>query len=102
MEGTVKWFNRIKGFGFIQGEDGNDYFAHYTQIPKGVFLKENDRVNFDAVETDKGKQAQNVTLLEGGAAHTKAPAEEAPAEEAAPEETSEEEPAEEPEEEKEE
>ena len=64
MEGIVKWFNRKKGFGFIQGEDGQDYFVHYTAVEKGTFLRDNDKVAFDNVETDKGKQAQNVKLLQ--------------------------------------
>lgn len=62
MEGTVKWFNKDKGFGFIAGEDGNDYFAHISSIPEGTMLKEDDKVTFDTVQTDKGVQAQNVQL----------------------------------------
>ena len=64
MEGTVKWFNRKKGFGFIQGEDGKDYFVHNTALPQDVILNENDAVTFEPVETDRGKQAQNVVLKE--------------------------------------
>ena len=63
MEGTVKWFNSRKGFGFIQGEDGQDYFVHHSALPQGAFLKENDKVSFEATETDRGKQAKNVQLL---------------------------------------
>jgi CspA family cold shock protein len=75
MNGKVKWFNVRKGFGFIEGEDSVDYFVHYTALPKGIYLHENDKVTFDAVETDKGKQAQNVKVVEGGSAD-EAPAEE--------------------------
>lgn len=63
MEGKVKWFNRIKGYGFIQGADGQDYFVHHKAIPQGVFLNENDEVSFEAAETDKGLQAQNVQMV---------------------------------------
>lgn len=64
MEGIVKWFNMKKGFGFISGDDEQEYFVHYTSLPKGVFLRDNDKVSFDPAETDKGKQAQNVKLLQ--------------------------------------
>lgn len=86
MNGTVKWFNTQKGYGFITGEDENDYFVHYKQLPEGLRLNENDAVVFDAVETDRGKQAQNVSLGSGDSA----PAEKAPAEEVHSEETTEE------------
>jgi len=62
MEGTVKWFNSQKGFGFIQGEDGTDYFVHFSAIPEDVRLNEGDKVTFEVVETEKGVQAQNVQL----------------------------------------
>ncbi len=64
MEGTVKWFNGKKGFGFIEGEDGTDYFVHHSALDKGIFLKDNDPVTFEPVETDKGKQAQDVKKKE--------------------------------------
>ncbi len=66
MEGTVKWFNVKKGFGFIKGEDDEDYFVHFSAIDKGTFIRENDRVSFEAVQTERGKQAQNVVLLQKG------------------------------------
>jgi len=64
MKGTVKWFNERKGFGFIQGEDGEDYFVHHTALPQGVFIRDNDRVSFEPVETDRGKQAKDVALIQ--------------------------------------
>ena|SRR3989344_3212039 len=66
MEGTVKWFNRTKGYGFIQGEDSNEYFVHHTQVARGTFLRDNDRVAFEPADSDRGKQAQKVTLLQKG------------------------------------
>tara|TARA_Y100000034_G_scaffold136068_2_gene210597 strand:- start:1185 stop:1505 length:321 start_codon:yes stop_codon:yes gene_type:complete len=66
MEGTVNWFNIKKGYGFVKGEDEQDYFIHYTAVPQGVFLKEGDRVSFEPAQTEKGKQAKDVKLLEGG------------------------------------
>jgi len=63
MEGTVKFFNLKKGYGFISGSDGQDYFVHFTQLPKDAKLKTNDKVAFDIKETERGKQAQNVQIL---------------------------------------
>jgi CspA family cold shock protein len=62
MKGTVKWFNASKGFGFIEGEDGEDYFVHQTAINDDKNFRDDDKVTFDPVEGERGKQAQNVEL----------------------------------------
>jgi len=65
MEGTVKWFNSNKGFGFITGEDEKDVFAHYSQIKSSGFknLEEGQAVSFDVVQGAKGLQAENIIGL---------------------------------------
>ncbi len=95
MEGTVKFFNRKKGFGFVQGDDGNDYFVHSTALAQGVFLRDNDRVSFEPGEGDRGPKADNVQLLEKGSERTDLPAEAEASEPAAEEEAPAEAPAEE-------
>jgi len=60
MKGTVKFFNGNKGFGFITGEDGKDYFVHQTGIAEGVFLEDNDAVEFEVEEGDRGPKAVKV------------------------------------------
>lgn len=65
MKGTVKWFNAEKGFGFITTEEGNDVFAHFSQIQKDGFktLEEGQQVEFNVVEGQKGLQAEHITVL---------------------------------------
>ncbi len=64
-EGTVKWFNDSKGFGFIEQAGGKDVFVHHTAIEAEGFksLSEGDTVQFDVVEGPKGPQAANVRKL---------------------------------------
>ncbi|MFT8314266.1 MAG: cold-shock protein [Clostridium sp.] len=65
MNGTVKWFNGEKGFGFITGEDGKDVFAHFSQINSDGYksLEEGQKVSYDVVKGPKGPQAENITVL---------------------------------------
>ncbi|MCD5050866.1 cold-shock protein [Enterococcus faecalis] len=60
--GTVKWFNADKGFGFITGEDGNDVFAHFSAIQSDGFktLDEGQAVTFDTEEGPRGLQSTNI------------------------------------------
>jgi len=64
-EGTVKWFNDQKGFGFLSQDNGPDVFVHHSSIQGNGFktLSENDRVRFDTVEGPKGPKAENVVKL---------------------------------------
>ncbi len=67
-EGTVKWFDAAKGYGFIEREDGDDVFAHFSEIDQEGFktLEENQRVSFDIVESPKGLQATNIKVIDDG------------------------------------
>jgi len=62
INGTVKWFNDAKGFGFISRESGPDVFVHYSAVSSDGFksLAEGDKVEFEIVEGQKGPQAANV------------------------------------------
>ena len=64
-QGTVKWFNGDKGYGFISTEDGPDLFVHYSEIQGSGYrsLNEGDKVEFEVTEGPKGKQASGVTVV---------------------------------------
>jgi CspA family cold shock protein len=65
MTGKVKWFNAEKGFGFIEREDGDDVFVHFSAIQSEGFktLEEGQEVEFEIVEGERGPQAANVVGL---------------------------------------
>ena len=63
MEGKIKFFNHNKGWGFISGNDGQEYFLHISQLPDGVAPEPEDEVKFDTTHTEKGMQAQNVSFI---------------------------------------
>ena len=65
VQGTVKWFNESKGYGFITKDEGGDVFAHYSAINGDGFktLSEGDMVSFEVVEGDKGPKAINIVKV---------------------------------------
>ena len=64
-EGTVKWFSDRRGFGFIEQEDGQDIFVHFSSIDMPGFktLSDGEKVSFDVEESDRGPVAKNVTKV---------------------------------------
>ena len=64
-QGKVKWFNKTKGFGFIEREEGDDVFVHFSAIQQEGFkaLNEGDEVEFEVIDGEKGPQAANVKRL---------------------------------------
>lgn len=65
QNGTVKWFNNAKGFGFIEQEDGSDLFVHFSNIngEGRVSLQDGEKVTFEIGEGTKGPEAKNVTAI---------------------------------------
>lgn len=65
QQGTVKWFNAKKGYGFISDEEGKDVFVHFSALNMDGFkeLKDGESVEFEVVEGEKGPQAANVVRL---------------------------------------
>ncbi|MCF0106392.1 MAG: cold shock domain-containing protein [Holdemanella sp.] len=63
--GKVKWFNAEKGYGFITAEDGKDVFVHYSSIKADGYrtLEESQTVTYELVESERGKQARDVTVV---------------------------------------
>jgi cold shock protein len=68
MKGKVKWFDDTKGFGFLLSDEGHEFFVHWKSIVtmserERKFLTQDENVEFDTMETDKGTQAINVVKL---------------------------------------
>ena len=65
MKGTVKWFSKQKGYGFISDEDGNDVFVHFSGINMEGYksLNEGAQVEYEIADGEKGPQAVNVTTI---------------------------------------
>lgn len=80
-EGKVKFFNELKNFGFIAGDDGKDYFVHGSALEAGVKLREGDSVTFDGVKGDRGLKAEHVKKADGGSPSHEAASKKAPQEE---------------------
>lgn len=64
-DGTVRWFNNAKGYGFLGRDNGPDVFVHYSAIDKDGYksLREGDSVEYDVIQGDKGPQADHVKVL---------------------------------------
>ena len=67
MKGKVKFFNEMKGFGFVISDDGKEYFVHISGLNEGVKLQEDDAVTFDVEQGDRGPKAVNVSKDTGKA-----------------------------------
>ena len=63
VEGTVKFYNEMKQFGFIAGDDGKEYFVHSSGLKEGTTIREGDKVSFEVVQGDKGPKAEQVEKI---------------------------------------
>ena len=62
--GTVKFFNKSKRYGFIKGGDGEDYFFHESGLSEGIYVQDNDKVEFKVVDGDRGKKAVDISIID--------------------------------------
>ena len=61
--GKVRVWKPLEGWGFIEGDDGQDYFAHSSKVRSGQTIRSGLRVKFDSFETSRGSEAENITLF---------------------------------------
>jgi len=64
QQGKVKFYNRNKRYGFIKGDDGTDYFFHETGLSEGIYVEDNDKVEFTVEDGDRGKKAVDISIID--------------------------------------
>ena len=64
QNGTVKFFNKSKRYCFIKGDDGEDYFFHESGLSEGIYVQDNDKVEFKVVDGDRGKKAVDISIID--------------------------------------
>ena len=64
QQGKVKFYNRNKRYGFINGDDGTDYFFHETGLSEGIYVEDNDKVEFTVEDGDRGKKAVDISIID--------------------------------------
>ena len=64
QKGKVKFYNTAKRYGFITGDDGTDYFFHQSGLNDDIYVKDNDSVEFEVVDGDRGQKAVNISLVD--------------------------------------
>ena len=64
QNGTVKFFNKSKRYGFAKGDDGEDYFFHESGLSEGIYVQDNDKVEFKVIDGDRGKKAVEISIID--------------------------------------
>ena len=64
QKGKVKFYNTTKRYGFITGDNGTDYFFHETGLTNGIYVRDDEKVEFNISETDRGDKAMDISLID--------------------------------------